>query len=152
MESARQELLIKKLSPDAKLPSRATNYSAGYDLYALEAGSVMPGAKALVKTGIAIRMPKLPYPFKVYGSIRSRSGLSVKAELETGAGVIDYDYNNAVGVVLRNFGGSEFVYEKHARIAQLVLEVHITPDVVEVEDLPEVENNDRVGGFGSTGL
>jgi dUTP pyrophosphatase len=146
-------LLVKKLHPDAKLPTRGTSDAAGYDLYAMGSGVIAPGQKALVKTGIAVRMPNecVFQHLKVYGSIRSRSGLSVKNEIEVGAGVIDLDYCQEVGVVLRNHGDKPFEYAHHSRIAQLVLEVHVTPDVKEVEELPD-RDNDRVGGFGSTGI
>jgi dUTP pyrophosphatase len=40
--------------------------------------------------------------------------------------------------------------KKGDRIAQLVLEKIMTPDVMEMEELPESERGS--GGFGSTGL
>lgn len=142
-------LSVKKLDPEAKLPTRATEYDAGYDLYSLSSGSIPSKQKKLIKTGISIRMPTLPNPLKLYASIRSRSGLSFKHSLEVGAGVIDYAYTNEIGVILYNHSDTEFVYDKHDRIAQLVLEVIITPDVQEVEAFEPIE--DRNGGFGSTG-
>jgi len=143
-------LHIVKLHSDAKVPTIGTDYSAGYDLYSLLSGEILSGEKALVRTGICIRLPTLPYPYKVYGSIRSRSGLSVKSNIEVGAGVIDYDYKGEIQVVLRNHGKETFYYNQHDRIAQMVLEVHITPFIVESTCLPELET-DRDGGFGSTG-
>jgi len=147
-----KNLLIKKLHPDAKLPTRGSNYAAGYDLYSLESNLILAGREGVVKTGISIRMPTLDYPFKVYASIRSRSGLSVKHSIECGAGVIDYDCEGELCVVLRNHGSSHYFVEKHARIAQMVLEVHYIADVEEVDHFPTIEHHNRSGGFGSTGL
>jgi dUTP pyrophosphatase len=145
-------LLVKKLHPDAKIPTKGTNYAAGYDIYSLENGVILPGEKNVVSTGISIRLPKIEEPYHIYGSIRSRSGLSVKSNLETGAGVIDLDYCGEIKIVLRNFGKEPFNYDKHTRIAQLILEVHYISDIKEAMEFPELENHDRKGGFGSTGL
>jgi dUTP pyrophosphatase len=143
-------LVVKKLDAHAKAPIRSTDFSAAYDLYALEDGKIPMQGKAIIRTGVAIRLPKLPEPFKVYGSIRSRSGLSAKFSLETGAGVIDYDYVDEIRVILHNHGNSDYSYLSHDRIGQLILEVHITPPVIEVEEFEPIETN-RIGGFGSTG-
>jgi len=141
----------KKSHPDAVIPTRATEYDAGYDLYALEEGVIIPNNKSIIKTGISIRMPVLPKPFKVYGSIRSRSGLSAKHNLEVGAGVIDRGYIKDLGVILYNHSFKTYYYKKGDRIAQLILEVHIAPDIYEVKEFDVLSNNDRNGGFGSTG-
>lgn len=143
-------LQVKKLDKNAKLPTRGTELSAGYDLYALNSGCIKPKSKALIGTGIAIRLPQISNTLKVYGSIRSRSGLSIKHSLEVGAGVIDLDYSKEVGVILYNHGDMPFEYNAHERIAQLILEVHLTPEVKEVEELSAVNSN-RKGGYGSTG-
>lgn len=144
------DLQISLLTPDAKAPTRGTTHAAGYDLYASHSGSIAPRSRSLVRTGIAIGIPTLPPPFKVYASIRSRSGLSIREGIEVGAGVIDADYSNELGVILFNHSDESFFFNKHDRIAQLLLEVHITPEVSIVETIHREESN-RVGGFGSTG-
>lgn len=145
------KVLFKKLDNHAKIPTRTTKYDAGYDLYALTGGTIEPHEKQLIKTGISIRMPVLAYPFQVYASVRSRSGLSLKYSLEVGAGVVDFGYDKEIGVILYNHSSESFSYNQHDRIAQLVLEVIITPDIAEVDDFDELEHNDRLGGFGSSG-
>lgn len=144
-------LQVKKLHKNAVLPKRSTDYAAGYDLYALDAGVIPPRSKSILKTGIAIRLPILEPPYAVYGSIRSRSGLSAKHNLEVGAGVIDFDYTNEICVILHNHSDLEYAYKSGDRIAQLVLEVNITPDIHEVPEFSIIEST-RTGGFGSTGL
>ncbi len=146
-----QVLQVKKVDPEAKLPICSTQSAAGYDLYALNEGVVPPRDKSIIRTGICIRMPTLPFPFRIYGRICSRSGLSAKFNLETGAGVIDIDYKDELMVILHNHSDEPYRYCKHDRIAQLVLEVHTSPKIEEVEEFDALDS-DRVGGFGSTGL
>lgn len=79
-----------------------------------------------------------------------RSGLALKNFIDTGAGVVDYDYRGNVGVILFNHAEVDFEVKKGDRIAQLILERICMADAVEVDEL-----NDTVrgaGGFGSTGV
>jgi dUTP pyrophosphatase len=137
-------LTIKKLEPDAKLPTRATSGSAGYDLYSYDDGKISPGCQVLVSTKIAMKIPD-----GYCGLIWSRSGLSVKHGIETGAGVIDSDYRKDVGVVLHNLSNTTFNYTKGMRIAQLLITPILTPNIV-CEDPDEFDDTKR-GGYGSTG-
>lgn len=67
-----------------------------------------------------------------------------------GAGVIDADYRGPVGVVLFNHSDVDFAVKPGDRIAQMIIQVIVTPDVVEVEDLDATVRGE--GGFGSTGV
>ncbi|TQD90159.1 hypothetical protein C1H46_024323 [Malus baccata] len=84
------------------------------------------------------------------GCVAPRSGLAWKHSIDVGAGVIDADYRGPVGVVLFNFSDVDFEIKEGDRIAQLIIEKIITPDVVEVEDLDSTFRG--AGGFGSTGV
>jgi dUTPase len=79
------KLLIKRTVPNAKLPTRGSAFSAGYDLYRYDQlvhyppsqlffsaeKKVIPArGKALVDTGISIAVP-----VGTYGRIAPRSGL-----------------------------------------------------------------------------
>jgi len=144
-------LNVRLTHEDAKVPMRGTPDSAGYDLYALMGGVVPPRGKSIVRTGICIQMPVPPCPYlRLYGSIRSRSGLSAKHDIEVGAGVIDNGYTDEIKVILRNNSDTEFNYEQGDRIAQLVIEVFWQTDDVKVVDY--IPPTSRTGGFGSTGL
>jgi dUTP pyrophosphatase len=79
-----------------------------------------------------------------------RSGLAVKHHIDVGAGVIDADYRGNVGVVLFNHADTDFSVSAGDRVAQLILEKIITPDVVEVDDLDATVRG--AGGYGSTGV
>ena len=147
-EQKMETLRVMKLDPEAKLPTRGSDESAGYDLYSLTYAIIPPRSRAVVSTGIAISMPNIP-GFKTVGLIKSRSGFSAKKGMEHGAGVIDSDYTGPIGVVLHNHSNEEIMLEKHTRIAQLLIMPVVTPAVEEVK---EIKNTDRgSGGFGSTG-
>lgn len=79
-----------------------------------------------------------------------RSGLAWKHSIDVGAGVIDADYRGPVGVILFNHSDMDFDVKVGDRIAQLIIEKIMTPDVVEVEDLDTTLRGE--GGFGSTGI
>lgn len=139
-------LKIKKLVPNAILPSRATPQSAGYDLYSSEGYVLLPGHRVVVSTGIQVQLPP-----GVYGRIAPRSGLAVKHGLGVGAGVIDADYQGEIKVVLFNHDlRNNFVIRPGYRIAQLLLEYVATPEVDEVQEFDTVTER-GTGGFGSTG-
>jgi dUTP pyrophosphatase len=89
-------------------------------------------------------------PHGHYGRVAPRSGLAWKKSIDVGAGVIDEDYRGNVGVILFNFGDEDFVIKQGDRVAQLILEKISTPEVEEVDELPETSRGD--GGFGSTGI
>lgn len=138
-------LLIKKLSDKARTPTRGSSLSAGYDLYSAERKIVPARGKALVDTQLSIAVPA-----GTYGRVAPRSGLASKHMIDTGAGVIDADYRGTVFVLLFNYSDKDFQIEEGDRIAQLILEKIVTPDVVEVQDLEETLRGS--GGFGSTGV
>ncbi|KAJ7122735.1 dUTPase-like protein [Mycena epipterygia] len=147
-------LLIKRLSDKAKIPTRGSPLSAGYDLYSAEKKIIPAHGKALVDTQISIAVPA-----GTYGRVAPRSGLASKFMIDTGAGVIDADYRGVVFVLLFNHSDKDFQVEEGDRVAQLIIERIYTPEVLEVEarnkcfrradDLDETLRG--AGGFGSTG-
>ncbi|KAL7912121.1 dUTP diphosphatase [Trichoderma velutinum] len=137
-------LQVKKLSPQARLPTRGSAFAAGYDLYASRDAVLPARGKGLVDTDISIATPA-----GTYGRIAPRSGLASKHFIDTGAGVIDADYRGPVKVLLFNHAETDYEIKEGDRIAQLVLERIVTPEVVEVEVLEESVRG--AGGFGSTG-
>ncbi|KAL2849148.1 dUTP diphosphatase [Aspergillus pseudoustus] len=139
-----QSLLVKKLTPSARAPTRGSAFAAGYDLYASKEIVIPAKGKALVDTGLAIAVPE-----GTYGRIAPRSGLASKHFIDTGAGVIDADYRGEVKVLLFNFSDVDFKVQEGDRVAQLVLERIYTPEVAVVEELAESVRG--AGGFGSTG-
>jgi dUTP pyrophosphatase len=146
VDESQFSLCVKKLTSDAILPVRGSSLAAGYDLSSSADCTVKPWSRMLIPTQLAIRVP-----LGTYGRIAPRSGLSVKHNIDIGAGVIDHDYNGHVQIVLINSGDNEFVIKKGDRIAQLIIEqIRTDLPVKEVMTLPETDRGNK--GFGSTGL
>ena len=140
------ELPIRRLRPDAQVPTRAYEHDAGIDLAACERVELGPGERALVPTGLAVAIPA-----GYAGYVQPRSGLATKhgISIVNTPGLVDSGYRGELLVNLLNTDAHEaFVVEPGMRIAQLV--VLAVPDVepVEVEELPDSERGDR--GFGSS--
>ena len=145
---------IKKLHPDAILPTQGSAAAAGYDLYSVDTFCIEPGDTQLVHTGLAIEMPE-----DFWGGIYARSGLAAKKGLRPAncVGVIDSDYRGEIMVALHNDSSSIQHIEAGDRIAQLIFHQQWTigPDAdgniwQVVEDLSETDR--ASGGFGSTGI
>lgn len=79
-----KKFYIKKLVPDATIPVKGTQGSAGYDLCAIEEMIIPSNEKGKVKTGLAFMIPP-----NTYARIAPRSGLAWKNFINVGAGVID---------------------------------------------------------------
>lgn len=142
------QINIKKLKPNATIPTYGSEYAAGADLYACisEAINIKPGETRMIPTGIAMEIP-VGYA----GLIYARSGLASKKGLAPAnkVGVVDADYRGEFMVALHNHSNAEATIEPNERIAQLVITPYITGVFNEVDEL-----NDTVrgaGGFGSTG-
>jgi dUTP pyrophosphatase len=138
---------VKRLSSTAKLPTRGSDFSAGYDLYAsLETDVVIYAeTRELISTNIALEIPT-----GYAGIIKPRSGLALRFGIDVLAGVIDSDYRGPVGVILHNEDGDvPFTVSCGDRIAQIVFIEHGFAEMVEVEDFSDTERGSD--GFGSTG-
>jgi dUTP pyrophosphatase len=143
MESEKK-LEFKQLDSRAVLPTRGSEFSAGLDLYCIEEVSLLPGQRAIARTGLAVAVPE-----GYYGRVAPRSGLATKQGLDVLAGVIDADYRGEVGCLLYNAGDKPIILAAQSKICQLIVEKIITPEAVWVEDLSDTERG--AGGFGSTG-
>ena len=139
---------VKKLSPNAILPTYGSAEAAGADLYAcLDAPvTVAPGEIFWVPTGIALEVPK-----GCTGLIYARSSMGTKRGLAPAnkVGVIDSDYRGEVRVVLLNHSKQEQTIVPGERVAQLIITPVLTPTYEETEELSDTQRGE--GGFGSTG-
>jgi dUTP pyrophosphatase len=139
-------LRVKRLSDRAVLPTRGSEFSAGYDLSSAETKVLAAGQRTIVKTDLSIACPP-----GTYGRVAPRSGLTVKFGIHVGAGVVDADYRGPLGVVLFNLGDKDFEIKEGDRIAQLILEEIKMVPLVDVGEA-ELDATERgAGGFGSTG-
>jgi dUTP pyrophosphatase len=125
-----------------------TPRAAGMDLRAVlpEDLTLLPGARALVPTGIAIALPA-----GYEAQVRPRSGLALRhgIALVNSPGTIDPDYRGEICVIIINHGSEPFVVGNGERIAQLVVAPFARVEFREVEELEETERGE--GGFGHTG-
>ena len=139
---------IKRLNEDAKIPTRGSSESAGYDLYACINSPVTIAAHSTVKIGTGLAM-ELPEGY--FGAIFARSGLATKQGLRPAncCGIIDSDYRGEYIVALHNDTDVPQIVNPHERIAQLVVMPYLPVDFTVVDELSDTERGD--GGFGSTG-
>ena len=143
------ELTVKKLRPEAKLPTRGSLQAAGYDLYACFDGGTMtipPHETARVPTGLCIAIPD-----GYFGAVFARSGLATKEGLRPAncVGVCDSDYRGEYLVMLHNDTDQPRTIASGDRVAQLVVLPYLSVTFREVEELSETQRG--TGGFGSTG-
>ncbi|WP_340701659.1 dUTP diphosphatase [Brevibacillus borstelensis] len=96
---------IKRLHPDAVIPSYAKPGDAGFDLVAIEDTIIRPGETAKVRTGLAMALP-LGYELQ----IRPRSGVSAKTKLRisNAPGTIDAGYRGEICVLVDNIGQPDY--------------------------------------------
>ena len=146
------QIHIKRLNDTAIIPTMGSADAAGCDLYAnliAEGGNVtiIPGTTYLVKTGIAMEIPK-----QHAGFIYARSGLASKQGLRPAncVGVVDSDYRGEIMVALYNDSTRNQTINPGDRIAQMVIGPYITPEFLEVDELVSTKRGS--GGFGHTGV
>ena len=139
---------IKKLNPNAIVPTYGSLYSAGAELYAcIEENLVIaPHETVLIKTGLSIEIPE-----GYAGLIYARSGLASKKGLAPAnkVGVVDSDYRGEVMVALHNHSEKSAEIECGERVAQLLIAPFLKAEFNVVESLSDTVRGD--GGFGSTG-
>ena len=137
---------VKKLHPDAVMPTKGTPGSAGWDLYATEDVTLYAMQVKAVPVGLAMEIPE-GHEIQV----RPRSGLAAKhgVMVVNSPGTVDSDYRGEFKVLMTVISSSVYVIKKGDRIAQMV--VNKLPDVVLgiAEELSDTERGP--GGFGSTG-
>ncbi len=139
------QLEIKKLHPDAKVPTYAHPGDAGMDLYALFPITIPPGERAVVSTGIAMAIPA-----GHVGLIWDKSGLSNKFGLKVVGGVIDAAYRGEVLVGILNTSKESYTYNAGDKIAQMLIQAVLQPELIPVDELDSTDRGE--GRFGSTGV
>ena len=139
---------VKKLNPNAKLPTYGSSEAAGADLYACldETVTIQPGEVFWVPTGIALEVPK-----GCAGLVYARSSMGAKRGLAPAnkVGVVDSDYRGEIRVVLLNHSKQPQTLQPGERVAQFVIAPVLTPAYEEVTELSDTDRG--AGGFGSTG-
>lgn len=159
---------IELCHDDAKIPQYAHITDSGVDVYALEDITIHPGETVLVPTGIKVALPP-GYELQV----RPKSGRALKTKLRVAntPGTIDSGYRDEIKVIIENVEppirditidddgkvtsilyGSNYFIGKGEKFCQLVLSEVPKIAFYRVDSIKEVDEVDRGGGFGSSGL
>ena len=139
----------KRLTDNAKVPTRADEGSAGYDLYGNNPYTIEiePHKTVMIGTGICMETPR-----GTFGGIFPRSGIASKRGLRPAncVGVIDPSYRGEIIVALHNDSNESQFVEPGERIAQLIFLSYGT--ILNWEEVDELSETERGGGgFGSSG-
>lgn len=171
------KLQIKLLSENATMPTRANATDAGYDIYAAETKILEPQEKAIIKTDLAVNIPK-----DYVGLLTSRSGVSSRTHLVIETGKIDAGFHGNMGINIKNdeqhyrttnvqyfdlkgemtdqlindrsvkpfIFNNRYYVNKGDKLAQLVIVPIWTPELEEVTEF-DTQSTRGTNGFGSTG-
>lgn len=132
-----------KLDGEAKMPSKAHDTDAGFDLYTPYEFTVKAGGSAMVMTGTHMIIPQ-----GWCGLIVSKSGLNTRMDIKT-TGLVDAGYTGEIVVKVQNHGSKDYHFEKGDKVSQIVILPVCDVVLDEVDDLPDTERGSR--GFGSSG-
>ena len=159
---------IERCNSEAIIPQYAHTSDSGVDVYALDDITIKPGETVLVPTGIKVALP-VGYELQV----RPKSGRALKTHLRVAnaPGTIDQAYRDEIGIIIENneapikditvdeegkvtsiLYGQSYTIGKGEKFCQLVLAEVPKIAFYCVESVLEIDNEDRGGGFGSTGL
>lgn len=137
---------VKKLHPEAKLPTYATVGSAGMDVYATEDALVPAGGYAHIGTGLAFELPP-GHVMLING--RSGHGFKHRVRLMNAQGILDADFRAELKVGLANDSDKDFEVKAGDRVAQIIVLPYPRIEFDECDELSDTERG--TGGFGSTG-
>ena len=143
-----ENINVKKLNDLAKLPTRGSEYAAGYDLYAATSYNIeiQPHTTVKIGTGLSFELPQ-----GTFAAIFPRSGIATKRGLRPAncVGVCDSDYRGEYIVALHNDTNKVQIIEPQERIAQMILLPFVEMSFNEVDKLSNTVRGE--GGFGSSG-
>ena len=144
----KMDVLIKRLSDTATLPTYGSEKAACFDVSADFRGrdSITMPPHSTVKIGIGWAFQP---PIGCMLQILQRSGLASKGIFPVG-GIVDEDYRGEVLVALHNSTNNDFIVKHGDRIAQIALRRYSQANFTEVTDLDNTSRGSN--GFGSTGL
>jgi dUTP pyrophosphatase len=139
------KLKVKKLNPEAKLPSKGHPGDAGIDFFATETVVFPPQSQQNVKTGVALEIPE-----GFVGLIWDKSSVSFNKGLKVMGGVIDSGYRGEVIMSLYNTSSKEQIIEKGNKIAQMIIQNFEDCEIEEINEMSDtVRGEGREGSTGS---
>ncbi len=130
-------MVIAKLHPDAKLPSRNHRDDAGLDFYALGNYVILPNSMKVVYTGITVEWPK--------GTMGLTKPKGSSKHL-IGAGVIDAGYQGEVVFKVFNTLMDNLIIRDGDAVAQVVILPVIIPDLLVEVNLDRIHKEKTARG------
>lgn len=142
------KIKIKKLHPNAIIPSYAKEGDAGLDLTAISKTHDIDSNTTIYGFGLAVELP--PGHF---GMIIPRSSIYKKTQVLTNhCGIIDENFRGEIKAIFRDSTSGNFKYNRYnvlERIVQLIILPLPNIEIYEVDELSE--SNRGSNGFGSSG-
>ena len=132
------------LDENAKMPTKAHVWDAGFDVYSRETKTVKANSSGLFDIGVHIAIPN-----GYVGFLKSKSGLNVKRGIQS-EGVIDAGYTGSIIVKLYNHSDADYTINAGDKISQLVILPILECNLYLCDSLEETDRGDN--GFGSSGL
>lgn len=132
-----------KLDEGAKMPEKAYDVDAGFDLKTPHEFTVKAGESAIVMTGVHMVIPK-----GYCGLLVSKSGLNTKHDIKT-TGLVDALYTGEIVVKVQNHGENDYHFNKGDKVSQIIILPVPEVTLTMIDELPDTERG--TGGFGSTG-
>ncbi len=134
---------VKKLSPDATLPTKDNAADAGIDVYTNESYTLAAGERHMFTTGISVAIPEGHVAL-----LWDRSGLGSKG-IHRLAGVIDSEYRGEWRIILVNTSDEPYEVTAGDKIIQCLVQKFELTEITEVDELEDSVRGDK--GFGSSG-
>lgn len=136
------KVLVKQ--GDGRVPSRAHETDAGFDLYVSRPAVIEPNQFMDIHTDVQIAMPD-----GVWARIEGRSSTLRKRGLLVNTGIIDTGYTGELFAGVWNLTDEPVKVEVGERLAQLIFCPMVIPELVMATQLPETDRG--TSGFGSSG-
>ena len=138
------QIKIKRLKPEAILPTYAHPGDVGMDLYSLEDHVLQPGERKVFDLGFAAE-----FETGYAAIVKDKSSLPKNGGIHTMGGVFDAGYRGEYNAQLINLGQEPYEIKKGNKIAQLIIYPVIIAELAEMDKLSDSSRGD--GRFGSTG-
>ena len=142
-----------------KLPSKVRFTDAGFDLYATEDISLVPGQCGKTPLNVRLKLPP-----NTYAEITTKSGLGSRGH-SVRAGIIDEEYRGVINVIHANvnvirgldedgiplMNTEPLVIKKGEKLAQLIMHPYSNQYYMQQVEEISTDTSRGEGGFGSTG-
>jgi dUTP pyrophosphatase len=139
------QVKIKKLHPNAVIPSYAKESDAGLDLIAT---TIISNESESITYGLGVA---LEIPDGFVGLVFPRSSIrNMELVLSNSVGVIDAGYRGELQATFNKRSGfNSKAYNVGDKVCQIIILPHPIIQLVEADELSDSERSS--GGFGSTG-